>query len=170
MNNIKKVVFYIACCFLIGWFSLDAISFALKVLNIQNNKINYTYLLGFSILLPLNQYMKIQPQLDSTKLVNGLKESEILRLNNILDLKRKQLKVIMCLLLMLTLLPLIINMLLSQPIDYLFRALIGASLANIVYVFYSIRVSEDIASFEKYLFLKAQKKAKKDRLLDEIEK
>lgn len=170
MNSIKKIVLSILLCFCIGWFLPDVVFFMLKKFDISLVTIRYNYLLSFSILLPINQYMKLQPQLDSTKIVTGLKGSEIARLNNILALKKKQLKFLMIFLLVSSLTPLIFNMILSQPLDILFRILVGSSLANILYVFYSINISEEINKFEKELFLKNQKRNKKEILLNELKK
>lgn len=161
MNRIKTVIFLIVMCFCIGWFLPDIALFLLKKFNIDSITLHYTYMLGFTILLPINQYIKIQPQLDSTKIVTGLRESEIHRLNKILEIKKRQSKALVIVLLLCTLIPLSLNMILSQPLDGLFRILIGSSLANILYVFYSIKISEEVSEFEKILFLKNQRKDKK---------
>jgi len=170
MNNIKKVIFSILLCFCIGWFLPDVVFFVLKKFDIHMITIKYNYLLGCTILLPINQYIKLQPQLDSTKIVTGLKGSEIARLNNILGIKKRQLKAIMIFLLLFTVIPLVFNMILSQPLDILFKLLIGSSLSNILYVFYSINISEEISDFEKSLFLKNQKRINKEILLNELKK
>lgn len=168
MKNIKISVCLFIVSIILGFISPDIITYIFSIMEIPPIPIKYTFALGFTILLPLNQYIKLQPLLDSSKLTLGLRKNEISRLKGITSLKKKQSKLIMSFLLVLTLIPIIINMILAEPIDFLFRLLIGASIANIIYVFYSMSISEEISEFERDLHLKSEARKKIERISEEL--
>lgn len=168
MRHFNFFLILFALSIVSGFILPDITFYILQKLGFTNISIKFTFVLTSTILLPLNHYIRLQPLLDSSKLAIGLRRNEINRIKEITKLKKKQSKVVMLILLVLTLLPFIINSILSAPIDFLTRLLVGASIANIVYVFYGMNISEEISEFERDLALKVNARNKIAQVEKEI--
>ena len=135
---------YIASCFVVRYFETDVSG--------------VSFLLVAFLLLPITQLGNIIKELSSDSIYNNLNESEKRRLKKLIQMKRKQLYILVGLLVILSVLCTLGFQLVTQyKAEFLF-SLIGVTLADIVFFFHALAVMDEINDF-KNLFKDRQEKS-----------
>lgn len=116
-----------------------------------------SFLLVAFLLLPITQLGNIVKELSSDSIYNNLNESEKRRLKKLIQMKRKQLYILVGLLVILSVLCTLGFQLVTQyKVEFLFF-LIGVTLADIVFFFHALAVINEINDFKNLLKYRQEK-------------
>ena len=120
----------------------------------QTDVSGVSFLLVAFLLLPITQLGNIVKELSSDSIYNNLNESEKRRLKKLIQMKRKQLYILVGLLVILSIL---CTLGFQYKAEFLF-SLIGVTLADIVFFFHALAVMDEINDFKNLLKDKQEKR------------
>ncbi|OBX47810.1 hypothetical protein [Haemophilus haemolyticus] len=145
---------YIASCFVVRYFETDVSG--------------VSFLLVAFLLLPITQLGNIIKELSSDSIYNNLNESEKRRLKKLIQMKRKQLYILVGLLVILSVLCTLGFQLVTQyKAEFLF-SLIGVTLADIVFFFHALAVMDEINDFKNLLKDRQEKSELQQKTLERL--
>lgn len=127
-----------------------------------------SFLLVAFLLLPITQLGNIVKELSSDSIYNNLNESEKRRLKKLIQMKRKQLYILVGLLVILSVLCTLGFQLVTQyKAEFLF-SLIGVTLADIVFFFHALAVMDEINDFKNLLKYRQEKSELQQKTLERL--
>ena len=127
-----------------------------------------SFLLVAFLQLPITQLGKIVKELSSDSIYNNLNESEKRRLKKLIQMKRKQLYILVGLLVILSVLCTLGFQLVTQyKAEFLF-SLIGVTLADIVFFFHALAVMDEINDFKNLLKYRQEKSELQQKTLERL--
>ena len=134
----------------------------------QTDVSGVSFLLVAFLLLPITQLGNIVKELSSDSIYNNLNEREKRRLKKLIQMKRKQLYILVGLLVILSVLCTLGFQLVTQyKAEFLF-SLIGVTLADIVFFFHALAVMDEINDFKNLLKDKQEKRELKEKTLKRL--
>ena len=129
----------------------------------QTDVSGVSFLLVAFLLLPITQLGNI-----SDSIYNNLNEREKRRLKKLIQMKRKQLYILVSLLVILSVLCTLGFQLITQyKAEFLF-SLIGVTLADIVFFFHALAAMDEINDFKNLLKNKREKKELQEKTLEKL--
>ncbi|NBB68506.1 hypothetical protein [Mannheimia haemolytica] len=162
----KSFKLTIILAFLLGGFGYKAASFA--VCYFKTDLSNSPFLLAALIIAPLTAFANTLKELGTDTIYAGLNEREKRRLTSIIKVKRKQLYLLVFILVI----PSIIAVLgLAFAPDYrneIIYTLAGAVIADIVCMFHFFAIVDDVNDFKVQLKNRADMLSRKQKVLDRI--
>ena len=134
----------------------------------QTDVSGVSFLLVAFLLLPITQLGNIVKELSSDSIYNNLNEREKRRLKKLIQMKRKQLYILVGLLVILSVLCTLGFQFVAQyKAEFLF-SLIGVTLADIVFFFHALAVMDEINDFKNLLKDKQEKRELKEKTLKRL--
>ncbi|KGQ38089.1 hypothetical protein JP35_08700 [Gallibacterium anatis] len=151
---------------LLGGFGYKAASFA--VCYFKTDLSNTSFLLVSLIIAPLTAFANTLKELRTDTIYVGLKESEKRRLTSIINTKRKQLYLLVCILVIPSIIVVLGLAFAPAYRNEIIYILAGAVLADIVCMFHFFAIVDDVNDFKIKLKNRADAASRKQKVLEEF--
>lgn len=164
----KSFKLTIILALLLGCFGYKAASFA--VCYFETDLPNASFLLAALIIAPLTVFASTLKELGTDTIYAGLKESEKRRLTSIIKTKRKQLYILVLILVIPSIITLLGLGLAFAPIyrNEIIYTLSGAVMADIVCIFHFFAIVDDINDFKVKLKNRADVESRRQKVLEQL--